>query len=124
MTQLKRTITALAFLSLPVGLLASRRQDEPASSRVERGRYLVSVIGCGDCHTPKKMGPQGHFCPGQIKPRRNRTNCILTDTSKCCLHIMQDWQQRAFAPFVSRHNIHKQISLRHRQPARQLDQAA
>jgi len=28
-------------------------------SRVERGRYLVESIGCGDCHTPKKMGPQG-----------------------------------------------------------------
>lgn len=26
---------------------------------VERGRYLVDAIGCGDCHTPKKMGPHG-----------------------------------------------------------------
>ena len=59
MTQLKRTITALALLSLPVGLMASRRQDDPRTSAVERGRYLVNVIGCSDCHTPKKMGPQG-----------------------------------------------------------------
>jgi mono/diheme cytochrome c family protein len=29
------------------------------SARVERGRYLVSVLGCGDCHTPMKMGPKG-----------------------------------------------------------------
>jgi len=28
-------------------------------SRVERGNYLVSVIGCNDCHTPLKMGPKG-----------------------------------------------------------------
>jgi mono/diheme cytochrome c family protein len=26
---------------------------------VERGGYLVMVAGCDDCHTPKKMGPNG-----------------------------------------------------------------
>lgn len=25
----------------------------------ERGKYLVTVVGCGDCHTPKIMTPQG-----------------------------------------------------------------
>ena len=25
----------------------------------ERGRYLVTVLGCGDCHSPRVMGPQG-----------------------------------------------------------------
>jgi len=30
-----------------------------ASERVERGRYLVSTIGCGDCHSPKVMGANG-----------------------------------------------------------------
>ena len=30
-----------------------------ASARVERGQYLVTVVGCGDCHTPLKMGPKG-----------------------------------------------------------------
>jgi mono/diheme cytochrome c family protein len=28
-------------------------------NRVERGKYLVTAIGCSDCHTPWKMGPQG-----------------------------------------------------------------
>ncbi len=28
-------------------------------SMVKRGAYLVSIMGCNDCHTPKKMGPQG-----------------------------------------------------------------
>jgi hypothetical protein len=28
-------------------------------SMVKRGGYLVSIMGCNDCHTPKKMGPQG-----------------------------------------------------------------
>ena len=26
---------------------------------VERGSYLVTIMGCNDCHSPKKMGPQG-----------------------------------------------------------------
>lgn len=28
-------------------------------SLVERGSYLVNGMGCDDCHSPKKMGPQG-----------------------------------------------------------------
>lgn len=30
-----------------------------ASNRVERGKYLVSAMGCSDCHTPFKLGPNG-----------------------------------------------------------------
>ena len=33
--------------------------SEPAQSPVERGKYLVTVGGCNDCHTPKKSGPNG-----------------------------------------------------------------
>lgn len=28
-------------------------------ARVERGKYLVTIAVCNDCHTPWKMGPQG-----------------------------------------------------------------
>ena len=34
-------------------------KSQPAVSddaRAERGKYLVSMIGCNDCHTPLKMG--------------------------------------------------------------------
>jgi mono/diheme cytochrome c family protein len=31
----------------------------PAQSPVERGKYLTLVGGCNDCHTPKKIGPNG-----------------------------------------------------------------
>ena len=34
---------------------APRRTD----ARVERGRYLVAIMACNDCHTPLKMGPNG-----------------------------------------------------------------
>ncbi|MCF0051668.1 c-type cytochrome [Dyadobacter sp. LJ53] len=26
---------------------------------VKRGKYLVTIMGCADCHSPKKPGPQG-----------------------------------------------------------------
>ena len=26
---------------------------------IKRGEYLVQIIGCHDCHSPKKMGPNG-----------------------------------------------------------------
>ncbi len=32
---------------------------KPAQSPVERGKYLTTVGGCNDCHTPKKLGPNG-----------------------------------------------------------------
>ncbi len=28
-------------------------------SAVDRGKYLVTSMGCNDCHTPMKMGPNG-----------------------------------------------------------------
>ncbi len=30
-----------------------------AQSPAERGRYLVTIASCNDCHTPLKMGPKG-----------------------------------------------------------------
>lgn len=26
---------------------------------IERGEYLVNIMGCNDCHSPKRMGPNG-----------------------------------------------------------------
>ena len=28
-------------------------------ANTERGEYLVNILGCADCHTPKKMGAHG-----------------------------------------------------------------
>lgn len=28
---------------------------------VERGKYLVEIMGCHDCHSPKQMGPNGPY---------------------------------------------------------------
>jgi mono/diheme cytochrome c family protein len=46
MKRLTPLLLAAAFLATP-GLKASA--DE---ARIERGKYLVGVAGCGDCHTP------------------------------------------------------------------------
>lgn len=34
-----------------------------AADPVERGRYLVTIGGCNDCHTPWIVGPDGQFGP-------------------------------------------------------------
>jgi hypothetical protein len=31
----------------------------PAEPPAERGKYVVTIAGCDDCHTPKVFGPQG-----------------------------------------------------------------
>ena len=33
--------------------------DAVAAARIERGAYLVSTMGCHDCHTPWTVGPKG-----------------------------------------------------------------
>ena len=41
------------------GQAASNKANAPSPKKVEHGKYLVSILACGDCHTPKKMGPNG-----------------------------------------------------------------
>ncbi len=57
-------LPALLLLLAPIGvLLASGADSKPAKdsskARVERGKYLVTIMGCNDCHTPWKMGANG-----------------------------------------------------------------
>ena len=41
--------------------LAGSREPAPdgAASKLARGKYLVTIAGCNDCHTPLKLGPDG-----------------------------------------------------------------
>ena len=34
-------------------------ESAPALSPEARGEYLVTIMGCHDCHSPKQTGPQG-----------------------------------------------------------------
>jgi len=51
------TVAALAALALMAAVTV--RTLRAAPSPVERGRYLVTVGGCNDCHTPWVLGPDG-----------------------------------------------------------------
>jgi hypothetical protein len=52
---MKRTLASVAVVTL-VCAGAALAADP---SQVARGKYLVTVAGCNDCHTPWIMGPNG-----------------------------------------------------------------
>ncbi|NLH48724.1 MAG: c-type cytochrome [Myxococcales bacterium] len=56
----RRKVVSLGSLILVllagISLLAAAK---PPAANVARGAYLVKSGGCGDCHTPFKMGPNG-----------------------------------------------------------------
>jgi hypothetical protein len=33
--------------------------EPTAEQLIKKGEYMVTIMGCNDCHSPKKMGPQG-----------------------------------------------------------------
>ncbi|MDX1941342.1 MAG: c-type cytochrome [Saprospiraceae bacterium] len=58
----------LAVIASLIGLVLacnqSSKEDVTAAKPtqeelVKRGEYLVTIMGCNDCHTPKVMGPNG-----------------------------------------------------------------
>lgn len=51
----------------PGGVAAAAHPPAPAADAVERGRYLVVVGGCNDCHTPWVPGPEGHPAPDMTR---------------------------------------------------------
>ena len=52
-------LTAAVGLPLVGLLLAAKSPADAQAAKVARGKYLVTVGGCNDCHTPIKMGPKG-----------------------------------------------------------------
>ncbi|WP_336516706.1 diheme cytochrome c-553 [Pollutibacter soli] len=63
----RKILTAVTIVIAMTGIyscLDSRAKDEKPKpitqeEKVKRGEYLVSSIGCDDCHSPKKLGPNG-----------------------------------------------------------------
>jgi len=43
----------------PVVRKAAVHKSPPSDVLIKRGKYLVTIAGCADCHAPKKMTPQG-----------------------------------------------------------------
>ena len=54
-------LTALASALATTTIAGTPAPGTPPSGadRVARGAYLVSAMGCNDCHTPFKDGPKG-----------------------------------------------------------------
>ena len=48
--------------ALQAGAASPASGTRPSPERIKRGEYLVTVIGCSDCHSPKidqQMTPDG-----------------------------------------------------------------
>ena len=59
-------LAAIGFLAILIPSGSTQAQPKPAggqsavaAKRIERGKYLVTISFCNDCHTPFKMGPNG-----------------------------------------------------------------
>jgi hypothetical protein len=54
------TIIALGLLSvLAASTVFAQMKDSDKIARIARGKYLVTLGGCNDCHSPKIMTPKG-----------------------------------------------------------------
>lgn len=70
-SSLLRTLDIVVVLALPclllLGIHAARATETrapdsatgPDAQKLARGKYLVTVAGCNDCHTPWKIGAKG-----------------------------------------------------------------
>ena len=58
---MKRIVISLSVIvAAAVALTGARQAPALANAqKVERGKYIVRIAGCNDCHTPLKMGPKG-----------------------------------------------------------------
>jgi mono/diheme cytochrome c family protein len=57
---MKAFLAVLVFLAF--GLTSFTLNQKPTNSKADviaRGKYLVSIVGCNDCHTPMKLTDQG-----------------------------------------------------------------
>ena len=55
-----RVLPAVSCLLLLASSTAAQQSTAGASgSAASRGKYLVAIMSCNDCHTPFKMGPKG-----------------------------------------------------------------
>mgnify|MGYP000582878694 CR=1 FL=1 len=68
----KRNLSALALVAILFITIASCKNEPQESTQspeesvelnaeneIIRGKYLVGITGCNDCHSPKRMGPNG-----------------------------------------------------------------
>jgi mono/diheme cytochrome c family protein len=54
-----RGIIGLGLIALAASHVALAQPRAAAKKEIQRGKYLVGYGGCNDCHTPKRMMPNG-----------------------------------------------------------------
>jgi len=54
-----KKVIVITLITIAAAAAAAAVSSTRANVDPERGKYLVSVVGCGDCHTPMKLGPNG-----------------------------------------------------------------
>ena len=54
---MKKSLVAAVLAAAAVAPIAAA--PSASTGNVERGSYLVKIMGCNDCHTPLKMGEKG-----------------------------------------------------------------
>lgn len=62
MKNLFSSLIALLMISVMFIYSCNKSTEKPVISKdslIKKGEYLVTVMGCNDCHTPKKFGPKG-----------------------------------------------------------------
>ena len=62
-------MVAFMFFATVITIVSCNNQNEAKAvavgstiskdSMIKRGEYLVTIMGCDDCHSPKKLGPNG-----------------------------------------------------------------
>ena len=53
------TTAAFAYAGSADSVLSANSEAAAKPDKVARGKYLVTIAGCNDCHTPLKMGENG-----------------------------------------------------------------
>ena len=59
MKPLKSLLLGAVVIVPLTGLLLAAKAPQDKADSVARGKYLVTIAACNDCHTPVKMGPKG-----------------------------------------------------------------
>ena len=69
MKKLSASIAALMLFGTAITIISCNNQNDTKAvatgsnmskdSMIKRGEYLVTIMGCDDCHSPKKLGPHG-----------------------------------------------------------------
>lgn len=96
---MKNTFSFYAVYILIIGSILFVACEEKSNEKIDdkkmsqeellkRGEYLVNTIGCGDCHSPKKMGEMG---PEEDMERRFSGHPAGTELPEIDKSKIKDW---------------------------------